>query len=105
VRTWLIGIPKLQIITFSENYTVLLSQIAPKECTLKDVETVLREKDLEKRAELFLNLADKIGCRKFVTAKDIIEGNPRLNLAFVATLFNKFPSLGKSFVFKTLIPI
>ena len=32
----------------------------------------------------------------FVTPKDIVNPNPRLNLAFAATLFNAFPDIGPS---------
>lgn len=31
--------------------------------------------------------------RKFVRARDIVAGNPKLNLAFVANLFNTHPGL------------
>ena len=40
-----------------------------------------------------LNEASKIKCREFVTADDVVKGNYKLNLAFVANLFNKFPAL------------
>lgn len=40
-----------------------------------------------------LNNADKIGCRKYLTAKSLVAGNPKLNLAFVANLFNTWPGL------------
>lgn len=42
---------------------------------------------------MVLQNADKLGCRKFVTAKDICKGNAKLNLAFVANLFNTWPAL------------
>lgn len=48
-----------------------------------------------KRAEAMLQQADRLGCRQFVTPADVISGNPKLNLAFVANLFNKYPSLVK----------
>ncbi|EFC45441.1 actin bundling protein [Naegleria gruberi] len=71
-------------------YTLLLTQIAPNgECS-KDP---LNENDLEKRAEKMLQNADKIGCRKFVRPKEVINGNQKLNLAFVANLFNNYPAL------------
>eukprot|EP00818_Percolomonas_sp_WS_P001171 CAMPEP_0117444530 /NCGR_PEP_ID=MMETSP0759-20121206/5291_1 /TAXON_ID=63605 /ORGANISM="Percolomonas cosmopolitus, Strain WS" /LENGTH=533 /DNA_ID=CAMNT_0005236605 /DNA_START=1823 /DNA_END=3424 /DNA_ORIENTATION=+ len=74
----------------SEVYTILLNQISPnKECSL----TPLQEEDVSKRAELVLIEADKIDCREFVTARDITNGNSKLNLAFVANLFNKYPAL------------
>ena len=42
------------------------------------------------RAQVVLDQAGRLGCRKFVTAEDIAQGNSRLNLAFTATLFNAF---------------
>ena len=39
--------------------------------------------------------ADKIGCRAFITKKDVVKGNAKLNLAFVANLFNNYPGLDK----------
>lgn len=39
--------------------------------------------------------ADRLGCRQFVTATDVVSGNAKLNMAFVATLFNKHPALTK----------
>eukprot|EP01137_Pigoraptor_chileana_P034968 Opistho-2@28288 len=74
----------------SEAYTVLLSQLDPA-CTLAP----LQESDLTKRAELVLQNADRLDppCRKFVTPKAIVGGNPKLNLAFIANLFNFHPGL------------
>jgi len=80
----------------AENYAVLLAQIAPDKVSAADLEKAFRERDFLKRAELVLELADRLGCRKFVTAQDIVDGNPKLNLAFVATLFKNYPSLGKT---------
>ena len=40
-----------------------------------------------------LQQAHKIGCRKFVRPKDVVKGNTRLNMAFVANLFNTHPAL------------
>jgi len=73
----------------SEAYTILLAQIAPQHCDRKG----LQESDLMKRAGIVLDNSDKLGCRKFVTAKDICKGNQKLNLAFVANLFNTWPAL------------
>jgi plastin-1 len=73
----------------SENYTVLLAQIAPKHCN----RNALSEKDLTKRAEQVLQNADKLQCRKFLRPTDIVKGNAKLNLAFVANLFNTWPGL------------
>ena len=71
-------------------YTVLLNQLAPEKCPKT---SVLRIQDLLARAEQMLQGADRLGCRKYVTAKSIVSGNPRLNLAFVANLFNQHPGL------------
>jgi hypothetical protein len=40
-----------------------------------------------------LQEADKIGCRSFVAPNDVVTGNYKLNLAFVANLFNTYPAL------------
>ncbi|XP_063046202.1 plastin-3 [Engraulis encrasicolus] len=84
----------------SKAYFHLLNQIAPK--GLKEDEERIdidmsgfNEKDDLKRAEAMLVQADRLGCRQFVTATDVVAGNPKLNLAFVANLFNKYPSLTK----------
>jgi len=73
----------------SEVYTILLNQLAPKKCD----KSPLNETDMTKRAEKVLVNAAKIECRKFVRARDIVAGNPKLNLAFVANLFNTCPGL------------
>lgn len=48
-----------------------------------------------KRAELMLQQAAKLGCRSFVTPSDVVNGIYKLNLAFVANLFNNHPGLDK----------
>ena len=45
------------------------------------------------RAGAMLHEADKLQCREFVTPNDVAAGNYKLNLAFVANLFNKHPAL------------
>lgn len=72
-------------------YTHLLHQIAPKDADV----TLLpeHEPDLSNRAELMLQEANKIGCRSFVSSSDVVQGNYKLNLAFVANLFNMYPAL------------
>ena len=40
-----------------------------------------------------LQNADALGCRKFLTPSSLVAGNPKLNLAFVANLFNTWPAL------------
>ncbi|KAK2718773.1 hypothetical protein QYM36_005945, partial [Artemia franciscana] len=51
------------------------------------------EKDLLERAEVMLQQAEKLGCRSFVTPEDVVNGIYKLNLAFVANLFNNHPGL------------
>ena len=72
-----------------ENYTVLLNQLKPNDCSRAPLQT----HDLHKRAEEILQNADRIGCRRFLTPNAIVAGNPKLNLAFVANLFNTWPEL------------
>jgi len=78
----------------AECYAVILSQISPNKISSSDLEAAFREANPLKRAEIVLEWAERLGCRKFVTAQDVIDGNPKLNLAFVATLFKTYPSLG-----------
>ncbi|KAJ1302036.1 hypothetical protein OPQ81_000871 [Rhizoctonia solani] len=72
-----------------ENYTILLNQLKPNECS----RAPLQERDPLKRAEMILQNADKIGCRKYLSAQAMVAGNPKLNLAFTAHLFNTHPGL------------
>uniref|UniRef100_A0A8C1X0H9 Lymphocyte cytosolic protein 1 (L-plastin) n=1 Tax=Cyprinus carpio TaxID=7962 RepID=A0A8C1X0H9_CYPCA len=84
----------------SKAYYNILNQVAPK----GDEEGIppipidmsgIREKEDLTRAECMLEQADRLGCRQFVTATDVVRGNPKLNLAYVANLFNKYPALKK----------
>ncbi|KAI9668406.1 MAG: Fimbrin, actin-bundling protein [Alyxoria varia] len=72
-----------------ENYTVLLNQLSPETCSRGPLQT----SDLLQRAEQVLTNADKLECRKFLTPTSLVAGNPKLNLAFVANLFNTHPCL------------
>jgi plastin-1 len=74
----------------AENYTVLLAQIAPEYGITR---APLQTRDLLQRAEEVLQNADKLNCRKFLTPSSLVAGNPKLNLAFVANLFNTHPAL------------
>ncbi|XP_078117219.1 plastin-3-like [Sander vitreus] len=84
----------------SKAYFHLLEQIAP-DGSKEDIPRIevdmtgLYEKDLTKRAECMLKQAERLGCRQFVTATDVVCGNSKLNMAFVAKLFNKHPALTK----------
>ncbi|XP_030354270.1 plastin-3 [Strigops habroptila] len=84
----------------SRAYFHLLHQIAPKgqkegEPQIDINMSGFNEKDDLRRAEYMLQQADRLGCRQFVTPADVVSGNPKLNLAFVANLFNKYPALTK----------
>lgn len=68
---------------------MLLNQLVPDKCSRDP----LRQQDVEVRAEMVLANAEKIGCRKYLTPRTLVAGNPRLNLAFVANLFNTYPGL------------
>jgi plastin-1 len=72
-----------------ENYTVLLNQLKPDICS----RAPLQQRDLLQRAEMVLQNADALDCRKFLTPTSLVAGNPKLNLAFVANLFNTHPGL------------
>ena len=75
----------------SEIYTELLYQIAPSTAGVnKDAMDI---EDMIARAEKMLDQAEKLKSRAFVTAKDVVKGQERLNLAFVANLFNNHPAL------------
>ncbi|KAF3825822.1 hypothetical protein GH733_006649 [Mirounga leonina] len=62
---------------------------------LSNFSTDIKEKDDIQRAECMLQQAERLGCRQFVTATDVVRGNPKLNLAFIANLFNRYPALHK----------
>jgi len=80
-------------ITDSEIYSHLLKQIAPQESNV--TLEALMELDHLNRAEVMLQQAAKLGCRSFVTPNDVVNGVYKLNLAFVANLFNNHPGLDR----------
>ncbi|XP_024385429.1 fimbrin-1 [Physcomitrium patens] len=65
-------------------YTLLLNQLAPESCSLDP----LHVEDVYERAKAVLAQAERINCRKYITAKDLVDGSANLNLAFVAHLFH-----------------
>ncbi|XP_077586649.1 plastin-1 isoform X2 [Stigmatopora nigra] len=82
----------------SRAYFHLLDQIAPRGerddyMNFKIEMSGMNEHDLNQRAELMLQQASRLDCRQFVTAQDVTSGNAKLNLAFVANLFNTHPAL------------
>ncbi|XP_015079373.1 fimbrin-2-like [Solanum pennellii] len=67
----------------AEAYAHLLNVLAPEYIN----PTTLTVKEHLERAKLVLDHADRMGCKRYLTAKDIVEGSPNLNLAFVAHIF------------------
>lgn len=72
-------------------YLYLLNQLEPSVCSTD----ALNERLDHTRAERMLQEAQKIGCRKFLLPDDVVKGVARLNFAFVANLFSKYPSMPK----------
>ncbi|XP_077290091.1 plastin-2 fimbrin isoform X2 [Arctopsyche grandis] len=77
----------------SEVYSHLLRQIAPQDAGVNL--DALRESNMTERAEVMLQQAAKLKCRAFVTPNDVVSGVYKLNLAFVANLFNQMPGLDR----------
>lgn len=83
-----------QDVADSEIYSYLLKQIAPDDAGV--TLDALRENDLLRRAEVMLQQAAKLRCRAFVSPADVVGGVYKLNLAFVANLFNQHPALQRT---------
>ncbi|XP_068645298.1 fimbrin-2-like [Aristolochia californica] len=66
-----------------EAYGCLLNVLAPEHASpvIKSAKSPLE------KAKLVLERADRMGCKRYLTAKDIVDGSPNLNLAFVAHIF------------------
>lgn len=82
----------------SRAYFYLMDQISPKgdgdyRMSIKIDMSGMNECDLNHRAELMLRQASRLDCRQFVSPQDVTSGNSKLNMAFVANLFNMHPSL------------
>ncbi|KAH1130914.1 hypothetical protein J1N35_002292 [Gossypium stocksii] len=67
-----------------EAYAYLLNALAPEHSTPSTLDT----SDPTERANMVLQQAEKLECKRFLTPKDIVEGSPNLNLAFVAQIFH-----------------
>ncbi|KAG9343521.1 hypothetical protein JZ751_013687 [Albula glossodonta] len=83
----------------SKAYFHLLDQIAPKgdgdEMSVFIDMSGINERDDERRAELMLSQAARLDCKQFVTPQDVVAGHHKLNMAFVANMFNMYPALNK----------
>ncbi|PJF17192.1 Actinin-type, actin-binding domain-containing protein [Paramicrosporidium saccamoebae] len=78
----------------SELYVRLMHQVAPKTVFQEDIEEVMAipsdsHEGLLKRAGKVADLAQRLGCQEFASPENLVQGHPRLNYAFTATLFNK----------------
>ncbi|KAK2360436.1 fimbrin [Trifolium repens] len=67
----------------AEAYAHLLNVLAPEYTN----PSTLAVKNPFERAKLVLEHAEKMGCKRYLTVRDIVEGSPNLNLAFVAHIF------------------
>ncbi|CAI9088302.1 OLC1v1022602C1 [Oldenlandia corymbosa var. corymbosa] len=68
-----------------EAYAYLLNVLAPEHCST----ATLDAKDPVQRANLVLDHAERMDCKRYLTPKDIVEGSANLNLAFVAQIFHQ----------------
>ncbi|CAK8576372.1 unnamed protein product [Lathyrus sativus] len=66
-----------------EAYAYLLSALAPEVAGPGALTTT----DPTERAKMVLEQAERLDCKRHLTPKDIVEGSPNLNLAFVAQIF------------------
>jgi len=73
----------------SEKYTILLNQLDKEKCD----KSALDESDHLKRAEKVLHNAKKLGAESYITPKDVVSGNTKLNTLFTAAIFNACPGL------------
>jgi len=73
----------------SEAYTIVMNRINPNACD----SSALQMSDMNQRATKVLANAQNLGCNPVVKPKDIAGGNEKLNLVFVADLFNTCPGL------------
>ena len=70
----------------SAAYCLLLNQLRPDKCD----RSLLAERDITTRARMVIQNAEKINCKRFVTARDIVKGISKPNVMFVAYLFDVF---------------
>lgn len=75
----------LHVLQDAEAYAYLLNVLAPEHCNPAMLDTT----DPYERADLVLEHAEKMNCKRYLTPKDIVEGSSNLNLAFVAQIFHE----------------
>lgn len=81
-------------------YAHLLNVLAPELNTANAMET----KDPNERANLILEQADKMDCKRYVTPDDIVEGSTNLNIAFVAEIFQHRSDYFDNNIMKFVLP-
>lgn len=72
-----------RLVQDGEAYAYLIKSLAPEHSSVLAFDT----KDPAVRAKVVLDQAEKLGCKRYLSPKDITEGSPNLNLAFVAQIF------------------
>jgi plastin-1 len=75
----------------SDAYITLLNQLDKNKCGLEG----LKNSDIAARATTTIGNAEKLGVKPMIKNTDIVAGNPKLNLAFTAAIFNQCPGLTK----------
>jgi plastin-1 len=65
-------------------YTVLLNQLNPTTCDKAGLNTT----NVQERAVKVMENAKKLGVEHYITSKDIVSGNSKLNIIFTAAIFN-----------------
>jgi len=75
----------------SDAYLTLLNQLDKNKCSL----AALSNPDHSQRATATINNAGNLGVKAMIKNTDIVAGNPKLNLAFTAAIFNQCPGLNK----------
>jgi len=68
----------------SNKLLYVLNQLDPANCSLDG----LTEEDLVKRADIMIKNSAAMGCDDVVGPKDIVKGNPKVNILLVAEMFN-----------------
>merc|ERR1711953_1015608 len=76
-------------------YINLINQIGGKDFSKLGAKAIKIKDNLE-RAGAMLKMAEKIGVKPIITANDVVHGDEKLNMAFLATLFNSHNALDKN---------
>ena len=76
----------------SEKYIILFNQISPYYCDISPLKII----NLNERAKTVLNYGKNIGVEIYIKDEDIENGNERLNLFFIAEIFQTENGLGEA---------